>query len=103
MSQQTRTILILTMLAAAQVATADFAFAQAGGSAFGPIERAMQMVIDFVNGPFGRSAGVIAVMGVGLMALAGRISWLLCLMVVIGMGLLFGAPQIVDQLAGGTR
>lgn len=83
----------LVLLVASQP---NIAFAQA--NAFGPIQTALQMIIDFVTGPFGRSVAVIAVIGLGLLALAGRISWMACGMVVIGIGLVFGAPAIVDQM-----
>ena len=78
------------------------AWAQAGG-AFGPIETALQLIIDFINGPFGRSVAVIAVTAAGILAFAGRLSWMFCGAIVIGIGLVFGAPTIVDTLIGAVN
>jgi type IV secretion system protein VirB2 len=88
------------ILVAAQVAGADLAFAQNGGgnSAFAPLQTAVQMIVDFITGPFGRLIAIIAVIGLGFLAFAGRLSWFTAGAVVIGMGLVFGAPAIVDEL-----
>lgn len=88
------------LIVAAQLVGAEAAFAQ---SAFTPLQSALQMIVDFVNGPFGRLAGIIAVMGMGIMALGGRLQWTVALAVILGMGLLFGAPTIVDQLVAGVK
>ncbi|MBB6469172.1 type IV secretion system protein VirB2 [Aminobacter lissarensis] len=88
------------ILIAAQLSGADFAFAQGGGgsSAFAPLQTAVQMIVDFITGPFGRLIAIIAVIGLGFLAFAGRLSWFTAGAVVIGMGLVFGAPAIVDEL-----
>lgn len=41
---------------------------------------------------------IIAVIGLGFLAFAGRLSWFTAGAVVIGIGLVFGAPAIVDQM-----
>jgi type IV secretion system protein VirB2 len=88
------------VLTAAQFAGAGHALAQsAGGSgAFAPLQTAVQMIVDFITGPFGRLLAIIAVIGLGFLAFAGRLSWFTAGAVVIGIGLVFGAPAIVDQL-----
>jgi type IV secretion system protein VirB2 len=89
------------ILITAQLSGADFAFAQGGGggsSAFAPLQTAVQMIVDFITGPFGRLIAIIAVIGLGFLAFAGRLSWFTAGAVVIGMGLVFGAPAIVDEL-----
>lgn len=68
------------------------------GGAFAPIQTAIQLIIDFVTGPFGRALAILAVISLGLLAFAGRLSWFTVGYVVIGIGLVFGAPAIVDQL-----
>ena len=83
--------LLLPMLAA------DPALAQTSG-AFAPLETAVQMIVDFITGPFGRLLAIIAVIGLGFLAFAGRLSWFTAGAVVIGIGLVFGAPAIVDQM-----
>ncbi|MEI9411897.1 TrbC/VirB2 family protein [Mesorhizobium salmacidum] len=78
-------------------AIAEPAFAQTSG-AFAPLETAVQMIVDFITGPFGRLLAIIAVIGLGFLAFAGRLSWFTAGAVVIGIGLVFGAPAIVDQM-----
>lgn len=92
--------MMVAVMLAAQFVGADMAFAQgSGGSgAFAPLETAVQMIVDFITGPFGRLLAIIAVIGLGFLAFAGRLSWFTAGAVVIGMGLVFGAPAIVDQL-----
>lgn len=89
---------IMTALAAAQIVTADVAMAQATNQAFAPLQTVVQAVVDFITGPFGRLVAIIAVIGLGFLAFAGRLSWFTAGAVVLGIGLVFGAPAIVDQL-----
>lgn len=100
-SQAVKVIALLGVVAAVQIVGAEVAFAQAGGGgsgAFGPIQTAVQMIVDFITGPFGRLLAIIAVIALGFMAFAGRLSWFTAGAVVIGIGLVFGAPAIVDQM-----
>lgn len=76
---------------------AEPAFAQSSGP-FAPLETAVQMIVDFITGPFGRLLATIAVIGLGFLAFAGRLSWFTAGAVVLGIGLVFGAPAIVDQM-----
>jgi type IV secretion system protein VirB2 len=75
----------------------DPAFAQSSG-AFAPLETAVQMIVDFITGPFGRLLAIIAVIALGFLAFAGRLSWFTAGAVVLGIGLVFGAPAIVDEM-----
>ncbi len=76
---------------------AEPAFAQSSG-AFAPLETAVQMIVDFITGPFGRLLAIIAVIALGFLAFAGRLSWFTAGAVVLGIGLVFGAPAIVDEM-----
>ena len=89
-------ITFATMLAACLV-FAEPAFAQSSG-AFAPLETAVQMIVDFITGPFGRLLAIIAVIALGFLAFAGRLSWFTAGAVVLGIGLVFGAPAIVDEM-----
>lgn len=89
---------VIVALAAVQVVSADVAMAQATNQAFAPLETVVQAVVDFITGPFGRLVAIIAVIGLGFLAFAGRLSWFTAGAVVLGIGLVFGAPAIVDQL-----
>lgn len=96
-----KTVALLGTFAILQVVSADVAMAQASGGsggAFGPLQTAVQMIVDFITGPFGRLMAIIAVIGLGFLAFAGRLSWFTAGAVVIGIGLVFGAPAIVDQM-----
>lgn len=92
-------VALMGITALLQIITADAALAQtSGGGAFAPLETAVQMIVDFITGPFGRLLAIIAVIGLGFLAFAGRLSWFTAGAVVIGIGLVFGAPAIVDQM-----
>lgn len=90
----------LGLLAAAQIVGADLALAQSGGvgGAFAPIQTVFQAIVDFISGPIGRLFAIIAVMALGFLAFAGRLSWFFAGGVILGIGLVFGAPSIVDEL-----
>ncbi|MDR7145126.1 TrbC/VirB2 family protein [Rhizobium sp. BE258] len=91
-------IAIVGAFALVQLASADLAMAQATNQAFAPLQTVVQAVVDFITGPFGRLIAIIAVIGLGFLAFAGRLSWFTAGAVVLGIGLVFGAPAIVDQL-----
>lgn len=88
----------LSLLAAMQVAGADMAMADGVNGAFKPIETVFKAIVDFIDGPFGRLFATIAVVGLGFLAFAGRLSWFFAGSVILGIGLVFGAQSIVDQL-----
>ncbi len=67
-------------------------------NAFAPMNKAVQTIIDFVTGPFGTSLAIIAFFALGFMAWFGRLSWTMALTVILGIGLVFGAPQFVPEL-----
>jgi type IV secretion system protein VirB2 len=94
-----RLVLIAALCVAFHLLGADLALAQSSGSGpFAPLETAVQMIVDFITGPFGRLLAIIAVIGLGFLAFAGRLSWFTAGAVVLGIGLVFGAPAIVDQM-----
>jgi type IV secretion system protein VirB2 len=89
---------VVSALAMAQLVAADVSMAQATNQAFAPLQTVVQAVVDFITGPFGRLVAIIAVIGLGFLAFAGRLSWFTAGAVVLGIGLVFGAPAIVDEL-----
>jgi type IV secretion system protein VirB2 len=93
-----RGVLIIGIASVLQLSLIDLAFAQATNQAFAPLQTVVQAVVDFITGPFGRLIAIIAVIGLGFLAFAGRLSWFTAGAVVLGIGLVFGAPAIVDQL-----
>lgn len=89
---------VMSVILVSQFISADAAMAQATNQAFAPLQTVVQAVVDFITGPFGRLVAIIAVIGLGFLAFAGRLSWFTAGAVVLGIGLVFGAPAIVDQL-----
>lgn len=74
---------------------AEPAFAQSSG-AFAPLETAVQMIVDFITS---RSvAGDHRGDRTWLPCLRGAPSWFTAGAVVLGIGLVFGAPAIVDEM-----
>lgn len=97
-SPTARPAFLLLVVAALAIMASEPAMAQQTSGAFAPLETAVQMIVDFITGPFGRLLAIIAVIGLGFLAFAGRLSWFTAGAVVIGIGLVFGAPAIVDQM-----
>ncbi len=97
-----RLAVVLALAALFQLAIADPSLAQssgqAGSAAFSPVLNATNAIVTFITGPFGRSLAIIAVIGLGFLAFAGRLSWFTAGAVILGIGLVFGAPTIVDEL-----
>ncbi|WP_208248292.1 TrbC/VirB2 family protein [Rhizobium sp. T1470] len=91
-------VTICSLVATAQFFSADLAMAQQTSQAFAPLQAVMQAIVDFITGPFGRLCAIIAVISMGFLAFAGRLSWLLVGGVALGIGLVFGGPGIVDAL-----
>jgi type IV secretion system protein VirB2 len=96
-SQIKTAAVVVGALIALQIVGSDVAYAATGSTAFAPIQTAVQMVVDFIQGPFGRLCAIIAVMGLGFLAFAGRLSWFTAGAVVLGIGFVFGAPSLVDS------
>ncbi|MFN7612191.1 MAG: TrbC/VirB2 family protein, partial [Alphaproteobacteria bacterium] len=55
-------------------------------------------VADWFNGPVGRGIATLAIIVVGVGALMGKVSWGMAIIVGIGVAVIFGAPNIVDEL-----
>ena len=85
----------------AGMAATDPAFAQtAGGGALAPLQSAVDFVVSFLTGAFGRAIAILAFVFLGFLALMGRITVMQAGFSVLGIGLIFGATQIVDTLQG---
>jgi type IV secretion system protein VirB2 len=80
------------------LALAEAAYAQ---EAFSRISTILQRIIDTINGPVGRSLAIIAVMMVGLAWMFGRMDVKQAGAVIVGIGVVFDAAQIVGVMAGG--
>ena len=104
MSRQTRHVLPQRLLLSAVVLTfvtlvvTDAAYAQ---SVLGKADSFLQKIVDALTGTTGKLVSTIAVVAVGLAAVFGRIEWTKALIVLAGIAIIVGAPQLVSALWGG--
>jgi type IV secretory pathway VirB2 component (pilin) len=73
------------------------AFADGGGL---PWETPFQVIVNALNGSTGTLMSILAVMVVGVLALAGRVSWAHAGAVLFGIVCIFGAARIVGIFNG---
>ena len=78
--------------------SADNALAQA--ALFDSGTNFLQALVDLLTNTWARIIGIIAVIGVGILWMLGRLQWGVAAAVVGGLILVFGAPAIVDSVAG---
>lgn len=81
-------------LALATIAATD-AFAQSGGS-LAPVQTTLQQLVTTLTGQIATSLAVLAVIGSGFLAWAGRLTWGIAGSIIFGIVLVFGATQIVQ-------
>lgn len=73
------------------------AFAQAGGG----IETTLQNIVTLLTGNVARLLAIIATIIVGIAWMFGYLDLRKAAFVVLGIGIIFGATEIVNTLAGG--
>ena len=61
-----------------------------------PWETPMQTLVNYMTGTTGMLLATLGVIGVGLLAIAGQISWMHAGQVVLAIAIIFGAPTIVS-------
>ncbi len=83
------------MLFIAFIALSEPAFA----GDFGKIEGALQKIITALTGPLAKAIATIAVAGIGLAWIAGYVEMRKAFFVCVGIGIVFGATQIVSMLS----
>jgi type IV secretion system protein VirB2 len=99
MSRKTLHVLLCTSaLIVVALAASDPAYAQ---SVLGKADTFLQKVVDALTGTTGKLVATIAVVAVGLAAVFGRIEWTKALIVLAGIAIIVGAPQMVNALWGG--
>ncbi|WP_336294020.1 TrbC/VirB2 family protein [Bartonella sp. CB169] len=87
-------LITLFMLFLSFIALNDPAFAQG----FGKVESSLQKIVSALTGPIAKSIATISVVGVGIAWIAGYIEMRKAFFVCVGVGIVFGAPQIVTTL-----
>ncbi|WP_254492439.1 TrbC/VirB2 family protein [Bartonella sp. B1099] len=91
---QKKWLTTVLMLFIAFLALSDPAFAEG----FGKVEGALQKIVDTLNGSIATSIATIAVAGIGLAWIAGYVEMRKAFFVCVGIGIIFGAAQIVSML-----
>ncbi len=98
MSRQTRQLLLCAgAIILISLAASDAAYAQ---SVLSKADTFLQKVVDALTGTTGKLIATIAVVAVGLAAVFGRIEWTKALIVLAGIAIIVGAPQLVAALWG---
>ena len=98
MSRQTRHMLLCaSAMILVALAASEPAYAQ---SVLGKADTFLQKVVDALTGTTGKLIATIAVVAVGLAAVFGRIEWTKALIVLAGIAIIVGAPQLVSALWG---
>ena len=92
-----RTLAVMTALAVGAVALAP-SLAMAA-----PWDGAASSVLAIFTGGLARTLAVIAVIALGIMGLAGKLSWDAAIKVIIGIVLIFGAAPIVDYIISASH
>ena len=92
-----RLLLCAGVIACATLVATDAAHAQ---SVLGKADTFLQKIVDALTGTTGKLVSTIAVVAVGLAAVFGRIEWTKALIVLAGIAIIVGAPQLVAALWG---
>ena len=71
-----------------------------GNSSGGAIGDVLCTVVSWFTGKLGQGIATLAIIVIGIGALMGKVSWGMAIIVGIGVGVIFGAPTIVNALGG---
>ena len=77
------------------------ALADGGGPS--AIEDVLCNVVGWFTGSIGAGIATLAIIVIGVGALMGKVSWGMAIIVGIGIGVIFGATEIVGLLNGGEE
>jgi type IV secretion system protein VirB2 len=89
-----RTLALGTLACFAVTALAAPDVAQAG------VAEALEKIIEYINSKVARSLAILAVMLLGMGWWFGQIDWKRAGGIIAGVGIVFGAAEIVDMLRG---
>lgn len=80
---------------AVEVANADPNSTDKGA---GIIEQVMCNVIDQISGPIGKTIAIIIIISLAIMLFLGKVTWGVAIAVAVGIGILFGAKDLINTL-----
>lgn len=83
----------------ALLATAGLLLIEPSIAAAAPWDDAVRAIADTLTGTLGRTIAIIAVIVLGLMAMAGKLEWMNAIKVVVGIVIMFSAGQIINWIA----
>lgn len=63
-----------------------------------PLTTTLCSVVDVLTGGLGQAIAAIAIIVIGIGALMGKVSWGMAIIVGLGVAVVFGADEIVNQL-----
>jgi type IV secretory pathway VirB2 component (pilin) len=66
----------------------------------GPLGDTLCRVVGWFTGPIGAGIATLAIIVIGIGALMGKVSWGMAIIVGLGVGIIFGAGEIVQMLGG---
>lgn len=92
MTQQPWTFSLCLVLTLAAMTMPELAMAQ------DTIGRVLCGVVEWFTGPVGKGIATLAIIIIGIGALMGKVSWGMAIIVGVGVAVIFGAEQIVDEL-----
>lgn len=87
---------IAMMATVFSLASIEPSFAQAGG-----IESVLQNIVNMLQGNVARLLAIIAVIIVGIAWMFGYLDLRKAAFVVLGIGIIFGATELVNMISGG--
>jgi len=93
----TRAVRLVLIAITAAIVLTEPAFAQSAGSG---VENVLQQIVTLLTGNIAKLLATIAVIIVGIAWMYGHMDGRKAGMVILGIGLVFGASQIVTTIAG---
>jgi type IV secretion system protein VirB2 len=94
MKHMSQTTVSASRLAAALMVTALLVLPEVALAA--PWDDTAQKILEIFTGGLSRTVAIVAVIGCGIMALAGKLQWSWAINIVLGIVLIFGGATIVD-------
>lgn len=74
-----------------------------GGTSATAITNTLCLVINQLTGPIGKAISILIVISLAIALFLGKITWGVAIAVAVGMGILFGAKNVVDILNPGSE
>ncbi|PIT70126.1 TrbC/VirB2 family protein [Bartonella tribocorum] len=99
-------VFIMTMLLFTAVFVSDFSYAAASasdGGGFGNLDGVLGNIVSAMTGPTAKLIAIICVAAVGIGWMYGFIDLRKAAYCVLGIAIVFGAPALVNKLAGPTN